>query len=441
MWNYNIDWIRVSTIFIGMTRIKRIVIFLFLVNSWQLYAQMGLHTQFLFQQPSSILYQPANILRLDIDKFAIGGDGSVYLGNNSFRIDPILREGNRITEEIKDDILRQFNANNNQLHQGFHLGGYAIFNIGNTPISLSARRVRSTYLRINDPGTAGLILRGNAPFAGQEIADESLAYRSYEYWEGAVGSGWQIGRWLIGARLKSIIGTEAEILDRLSYNLFTESDGTNISVQSSYEFNDTQGDGIHGLGGGVDLGVSYLLSEKVFLQVALINAGFIRWNGRKREENVTFEYEGVPVDDLLGLGLSNNQLNIADTLQDLFFPVSEDASFTTPLPTSVSIGGAYQFTQEDRLIGSVTYGLTNYGPTTDLPLINVGYHRKFTKYFLLGINAYGGGMDLYGLGGLAACKVPLGSQSFIQIFYHLDNALGFVYAQGVSMNGGFAILY
>ncbi len=404
-------------------------------------AQMGLHTQFLLQQPSSLTYQPANILRIDFKNIAVGSDASVYLGNNSFRVDPLFREGNFISEQTKDEILRQFNANNNQLHQGLHIGGYFLFRLGGLPISLSVKRVKSTYLRINDPGTAGLILRGNAPFAGERISDESLAYRNYDFWEASVGTGWQVGRWLIGARIKAVLGNEADILDELSYSLFTESDGRNISIQSTYTYYDTEGSGINGLGTGIDLGISYLFSEKVFLQLAVLNAGFINWDGNERTATVDFEYSGEEIDNLLSLGLNNYEFNIADTLESLFFPSKRQHTFLTPLPTILNFGGAYQFTAKDRLMGSVTYGLTNYGPTTDLPLINMAYHRKITPYFVTGINVYGGGMDLYGLGGLVECKLPLGNSAALRLYYHLDNAMGMVFAQGVSMNGGIGFIY
>ncbi len=396
--------------------------------------QQGLQLSLDRHIPASQWFQPANIAKQDYQSLQIHAFGDLWLSNNQFTIGSLIKGGNFISETTKNDIIGQL-KDDNHYQQGYSLGGSININVGNRPLLISFSYQDPFYIQTDDSITAGLIFRGNAPYAGQEITDQDVAIRSITYATIGVGTAWEMGKWTFGVHPKFIWGRRANIIEDLQYTLFTSENGGLISLQADYDaFGTLSGD--RGWGVELDAGLLYEPKEGWILEAAIRNVGWIQWEGSQSNNSVDVNYEGIIWDNFLQGGGTNN-LSLGDTLQTLFFPDSVRANYTLPSPGVVMLGSSIKLNAQDMIFASIHMGLTRIPPTTYLPLINIGYQRSVGEHLTLGINAYGGGMDMYGLGIYG--KLAFGRNTRWGIFYTMDNALGLIapeISQGLSLAGG-----
>ncbi len=407
------------------------------------FAQFGLHSQFLSQGISAQQYQPALLLFQDFRHVAVEAEGAYWLGANTFALDGIFSEGNYIAEESKDRIISQL-TDNNRFQLGSGLGIHANFRAGGLPWNIAYRQVQTNYFEAGHPNSAGLLLYGNARYAGDTISDEQIAIRQQRYDEVAAGTGFQLGQVRVGIRGKLLMGKSLYAIDALSYSLYTAPDGTQIAVKSEYDLFDTRGSGPQGWGLAADIGAIYDNDENLRIQASLTNIGFVSWEGDRLNHSVDFVYEGFEARDFIGPNSSGNGIVIADTIQRLFFPDTVSGRFRSPVSAIGSVGIRYGLTERDYVIFSAHQTFGRFAPSAKLPLIHVAYHRDLGKILTLGANLYSGGYDIFGAGILAQVRYRIGDAFGIQVFYTCDNALGLItprIGQGISMSGGLGIWY
>ena len=401
------------------------------------FAQFGLHSQFLSQGISAQQYQPALLLFQDFERVAVEAEGAYWLGANTFSLDGIFSEGNYISEESKDRIISQL-TDNNRLQLGSGLGIHANLRAGGLPWNLAYRQVQTYFFEAGHPNSAGLLLYGNARYAGDTISDEQIAVRQQRYDEFAVGTGFQLGQVRVGIRGKSLMGKRLYAIDELSYSLYTAPDGAQIGVKSQYDLFDAKGSGPQGWGLAADN------DDRLRIQASLTNIGFVSWEGKRLNRNVDFVYEGFEARNFIGANASGRDIAIADTIQRLLFPDTLDGRFRSPVSAIGSVGIRYGLTERDHVIFSAHQTFGRFAPSAKLPLIHVAYHRDLGKILTLGANIYSGGYDIFGAGMLAQVRYRLGEAFGIQAFYTCDNALGLIVpgiGQGISMSGGLGLWY
>ena len=422
---------------------KHIFIFLFcLLVAHATKAQFGLHLQFLPEQGSAQYLQPAYIGSQEFQYVQVSTEGTFWIGSTSITLDGILDEGNYISNSAKNQILSQLEKKNNRLQAGASWGLHLNFKALKRVWQASFRQHTGFYTGINDSSTVGLVLRGNAPYAGQKLSDQNVFFRNMRYNEYALATAFSIGKGKLGIRAKLLQGRQATLIDDLSYTFFTAADGARIEVQSDYNIRKTISGGPNGWGAGVDVGLTYPINEKLSFQASLLNLGFINWQGQRTKSIVDFAYEGTEVDNILGDDLSSGNFFSMDTLLQLFFPDTIQSSFNTSLPTSLQIGFSYRLSEKERLHASLHQSFSKASPSTYVPLLNLAYHYELSPNFLVGANLYGGGIERYGLGLLASTDFIISEQIRIGIYAALDNALGGIIpsnARGLSMQGGISV--
>ena len=406
------------------------------------FAQSGLHLQFLPQHNASAIYQPANLLLQDFDKFSVGADAALWINNTSITLDALFQSNNIITEEVKLQMIDQLGAEN-QFQQGYHLTfGEVHFKTGQQRWSLSYRDRSGFFLRFGDPLTAGLIFRGNAPYAGQTISDENTALRQYRMSEIALGTGFEVGKIKIGVRAKFLLGRNVTAIDKFSYSLTTAPLGEKLSLTSDHDIYLLEDNpNPAGIGAGIDIGAVYEVNDKWQLQVAVTDIGAVSWDTEHYQHQVSFDFEGFDLRDLIDANGTSQDFFVTDTLQNLLFPTSESSRYTMSLPTNLTVGFKHPLSEKARLLGSLSYGLTGQAPSTRMPLANLAYHRDF-KMLTLGANVYGGGMDMIGVGVFGEMNLAVSKKYHIRIFALADNLLGGVFSsvgKGVSAQGGISL--
>ncbi|MEM9720813.1 MAG: DUF5723 family protein, partial [Bacteroidota bacterium] len=226
-----------------------------------------------------------------------------------------------------------------------------------------------------------------------------------------------------GFHAKLVKGISAQVVDRLSYTLFTTETGNRIDLQADYDGFTTTRD-TDGWGVGIDLGASYQLAPDKILDLAVKNLGMINWEGIQSTNQVDVQYDGVTWDNFIQNG-GTTSLAIGDTLQQLIFPDSVEGNFTYTLPSSARIGLRVGTLTQGVWTLAVSQALTNFAPTTPLPLVQGGYMRKI-KNLSGGIHAHLGGMELYGLGIWGELQIPFSTQTQMGIYANFPNILGLV---------------
>ena len=317
-------------------------------------AQEGLHTQVLYQDIHSQTYQPALLYSHTFEHISVGVEGGFLLGANSFDMKGLDLEDNKLTETGKDRILSQLDGENNRLQIGYNWGAHVNFRLNKLPIGLSYHRQNHFFVRVNDSSTAGLLLRGNAPYAGTPLSDEEVRYRELDYHSLGIATAFSSGNWTVGIRLKGLIGRRAEDIDDFTYTLLTATDGTQLDLNATYNVRTSDGVASGAWGVGADIGAILQLSSNLRAQARINNLGFIRWNeGKTLNQAVDVIYEGYDIGNIIGGGIQQ-ELVLGDTLRTLIFPDTADAAFTTPLPALAAVGVDIDLPNSQRVFVSCT---------------------------------------------------------------------------------------
>ena len=399
-------------------------------------AQFGLNLSHSPTLPSSQWVNPANISQQEYHNIQIDFSGDFWLSNNRFTLEKLIREGNFLSEETKTILIDQMDSDN-EFQQGNKTNFLLNFSMGDHNWLLSYQRGQSLFIGLGDSVSAGLFLRGNAPYAGQEISDDRVEWRSFSYRAIGIGSSWSDRNFTGGFHLKFLQGIRSQIVDRLAYALLTARDGSQISLDADYSTQGTLEDN-QGWGIGIDLGMRYTFSNQHSLEFALNSLGGLQWEGSKSENVVNIDYRGVEWDNFLTNSGSTSNLSIGDTLQQLLFPDSVRTQFSTPFPAFVRVAYTMGHMQSGKLGISLTQSLTQWAPQTPLPILNFMYSRGNDR-LSGGLNGFIGGMDAYGFGLWGTGNIPIGEEAKLGIYASMPNVLGLAIpdiSRGLDLRGG-----
>jgi hypothetical protein len=406
-------------------------------------AQNGLHLQFLPEAPGSAFYQPANLAMMELNTVRFSGDGSLWLNTNSLSFATLQQAENFITEDFKQVLVSDLEEEN-RFQFGYHYGGQLDFRFGKTCWSVWGRIRSGLNGRFENPLTAGLILRGNAPYAGQSLRDRNMRYRNFLAYETGIGTAFQLNEKLrVGIRATVLHGQSMVSLERVAYELTTAEDGSRLQLNGGYNayFMAPDPERSDNWGGGLDIGIIYDLNPNWQLQAAVADLGWINWRSDRYLGTLDLDYQGFDLQELVEVGGDGRSLLVTDTLRSLLGDSSR-GTFRMSLPTQASLALRYALTEKDMLIFSTQLALSGSAPTFQWPMLNVAYHRHLGEVLVLGVNAYVGGADEYGLGGVALLKLAAANGFHFSLYGTLDNALGLILpgvGQGSGGNAGLSI--
>lgn len=254
---------------------------------------------------------------------------------------------------------------------GFKMGkGYISFDV-NERMNASA----------SFPGSIiEMALTGNGNYVGQYVDLSSFQGSANWYHEAGIGYSRNITpRLRAGIKTKLLFGVMSANLRNNSFgvrinqdysHMFDADIAANISAPvniirdqenniSDIQFNNDEMKntvllrGDKNIGLGLDLGITYKLTEKATLSAAVTDLGFIKWknNVSTLYTRNNFEFTGLDVNNVIngGTSLKDAENQLVDSLRTLFNPVETHAPFTTYIPSTLSLAGSYQLTKHLNL--------------------------------------------------------------------------------------------
>jgi hypothetical protein len=230
-----------------------------------------------------------------------------------------------------------------------------------------------------------LILKGNEPFAGDEIDLSSLRMDMRYYREFGFTISKEISNKLtIGIRPKLFTGIISTHLDNRSFGIKVGDDYTHTldadltaNFSGPFEvymdndqnldritFDDSWFDfntlaSIQNRGLGLDLGATYkLLNDRLMVSASLTDIGYIKWNRRVTNLSTKgqFIFDGLDMTDVLNGTKDFEEVGkeLLDSLKDSFSLVKTNAPFTTWLAPGLTLGGSYNLSK------SISLGILSY---------------------------------------------------------------------------------
>ncbi|RMG66132.1 MAG: hypothetical protein D6722_15410 [Bacteroidetes bacterium] len=391
-----------------------------------LQGQADAQLPFLPDQLAAQWQQPAYLAGLASHSIQLGAYGGYGAGSRHLSLSRIYGSSGYLDTETKEAILSELQPDN-LFRIDARAGGMVALRGAGLPLSVSYRRASVNTLRFAQPHTLGLVLFGNARYAGENLSDEDVALFRMTYDEIGLGTAFGGETWQVGFRLKGLLSTQAEQLD-LSYSLFTEAEGAYLDLGLTYDYvRQTR----RGGGFGLDLGATYQLGPQWTLQLAALDLGALRISGDRFQLEESLSYEGVALTDVLAGDWQNpGNLFAVDSLQDLVLASAEADGRWLALPGQVQLGAAFAATERDRVLAQVAWGLQPTSDARPAPRVSLGYQRQTWDLLSLGVHAYGGGIDDWGWGaslaGTFQTAATVRTSAFVS--YQMGRSLGIVQA-------------
>lgn len=431
-------------------KFRLLLCILFGIGFLQLPAQYNLQSGMLRDHSFSISSNPANLHYLEFDKFEYSGAGALWLGNNRATLEGIFVEGNTITDETSIRLVSEMANGDNRFNGGLQLDlAQVSTQFGDQKVSFHLREQFSATAAFGAPRTLGLLLRGNGPYAGDTISDNDIDAAVYNFRALGASTVFDLNDKLhLGVGLSLLQGRQFFEVERAEYSLFTSTNGTQVDLNADYAFRSTPEFGspglfgFNGFGASVEAGLVYEVNEKMDVAFAVTDLGFVSWTTDKFERVIELnEFEGIFIENILEDSLQPLIDAEVDSLTNLVVPDSSRESYMTLSPVRLRADYTYRLGENNSISGTIIYSPLSVGPVTPLPLVNVTYQHEVIDGLTLGANAYGGGVDVYGVGLMGNYRFAAGSTR-IDILLGSDNLIGWLApsaARGMSVYGGVGI--
>ena len=426
-----------------MKRIAQSVFLLALLSAGGFsFGQFGWNALMLDDRMVSQAYQPANILEGEFETIRLQTEGNGWLGNSGAPIKGLLLK-NYIEREDRERFVGDLGKDGTAITGGYKLNWLsANVHLGESTWSFFLEDHLTINGQINNGETFGLVFLGNQPYAGQTVSDEGIFLNSYRYRTLGAGTAFQLNDEMsLGFRAKFIQGISYIDVEKLDYSLYTEPDGLEIVLDADYNlfYSDSGSNAFsfNGFGGGLDIGWVYKISDKLTLDAAVTDLGYLSWNGNQSQKVTNVQFEGIDVGSLFASDLSAETQRTVDSLEGLILPDTAEASHAGLLGPKVRIGAKFYVSEKSMLSFGALYAPMKDYAYTELPVVNIGYRFMPDEDIWLGANAYGGGNDLYGVGLVASYRLHMGSSS-LDITAGADNLTGIAvsgFGRGFSLFG------
>lgn len=394
-----------------------------------LFAQQGIQLSMSPKLSFSQWQQPAHLATDPFEKYSLGIGGAFALAGNQVPIGDWPLYDNFLDEPKKEAILAELDTDNR-----FNILGQAellfLFRSKKRPVSIGFRQRSLAHTSFQNPNTLGLVLKGNAAYAGQVIEDPEIRLTIQAYSELSAGTAATKGNWSYGGRVKFLLGNNYQALDMQNFSLSTSETGTRIQVAANYEYDRSMGKSLDGFGVAADLGVSYEVNEKLQLQASVIDLGFISWQVDKVQNILDTSYEGLLIENISELDLSTEEsIFSSDSLQRLFLPDSSQINSTVYVPGFAQMGVNYQLTERSSLGLLVRYGFKRESPMSNNIQANLIFQHHINSWLKGGLHGSIGGLSGFDAGVFLAGNIALSKKRDLQIFWQSDQILGLIQPQ------------
>lgn len=406
------------------------------------------HTLYGFRTvPQSIKMNPAmrpyskvnTTLIPAFSSFSVGANTSGLVFNDlSGTVDATRFE--EALDRMKDRNFLSTNIELELLHAGFKLG--------KNYFSASATE-RARFSLVYPADLVRLVWEGNGKtFLGERANMDNLALNAEWYREYGVGVQRTVAKSLhIGARVKYVTGFYNVNTRNSQLGLYTDSLSFDLALDGAFELNtsgiiDDNADDLLGdtsgfqfnpqdllftnnNGFGLDVGIFYEGESGLNISASVINIGQLTWREKVKtydNADISFNFSGVPIDDILNNGDDSSATSSLELLQDSLtsiFGVGENENpYNTALPTQgfISFNQSFFDILEVGVLGTARY---------QDQVIRMGVRASGSVFlgkwlgFSMNYGVYGGSFVNVGAG-LSLAAGP------VQFYAMSDNVLAFI---------------
>lgn len=407
-------------------------------TSW-LHAQYTTGLQLFPSAPNAAFDQPAWLGQEGSIQYSVSGIGGYGLASNAFSMDDLLLGDGLIDEADKNRIINEA-SDPYRLTLNTGAGGLVMFRLKNDqPISLSYQYNIAAGASIPGQETIQLLLNGNTPYLGQTLSDEDIRFSTHTYQAIGLGSAWKVDKLSVGVRLKALLGNQLTALDPFSYQLSSDSLGSELSLSGQYLLDEKDDLSQLDLGVGLDVGVSWQLNQSWLVHASATDLGWIGWRVRRMEQaRFGLDYRGVEVSDLVNIDQAFS-VDIVDSVTDLLFPDTVQTTAWRSVGGRIAVGANWDIKDGHKAGIQVLYHALYTHPAHALPSVHLAYRYLPTTWLSVGLNAHVGGVDRWGAGLFAQGRLKIGESNYLRIFYQADNLMGYLLTDsgsGIAMQGG-----
>jgi hypothetical protein len=362
-------------------------------------------------------------------KYRIGLDAKFGAASKEFSSNQLVEigTGNYLTESIKSDLIE---AASSQLRLGYHQHleiGY--FERLNQPLTypekdfkqgLSIYQTAFSALDFNGSALA-LALRGNAPFAGQDLDLSGSTFEDWYY----TGIKYHFS-FNLNSRSRAFMGVGIlaghghALYNFENTSLFTAEDGSFVELNGGYELqqaNTTSSLGVAGLGVGLDFETT-LKNGKHWLTLSAQEFGLMVWTQTESaKRDSSYRFEGIFIDNFESLSDSLLQAEGDAIIDDLLFNDGENYTRLTPF----RVAARYSYQLDKKYFKSV------------FTEVNYRHLAGYSPQFQIGANAKTGQSDLL------SCALAYGG--FNELSFSVDYHLWFSkYAITAGLTNAFGVV-
>jgi outer membrane protein OmpA-like peptidoglycan-associated protein len=291
---------------------------------------------------------------------------SNYFGitNTAFRYSDLIykRPDDSLTFDMKKAISKM--ADNNYLLTHAEIDLLSVgFKIKKNYFNITATEKFTGILNYSK-GLIDFLWNGNGPSIDETI-NLGLGLQFTHYREYGINYVRKVNNKLnVGVKLKYLYGMENIQTERAGISLYTDPVDYTLKVQSdvlinkSGGFKDILGNdvkfteyafGLKNSGRAVDLGAQYKITNKIAVNLSLIDFGSIKWrnnveNYQSQDPSATYSYSGLYIGDIINDTTSINQAfnAVLDSAYSSFKIDTTFNSYRTKLNKQVYLGGTYQ---------------------------------------------------------------------------------------------------
>lgn len=384
------------------------------------FSQQELNLHFMDQVIQSNVTNPALFTE---DTLVIALPGMAYnYGNNAFTFKNLIKkQSGRNVLDIENVLpkLHKRNVLQNQL------------NIDLLRIQLRVKKLFFTFLisekmsiKFNySKDLIDLLWNGNASRVGETISVGPSIHARY-YRELGLGIGTNVNRWILGARIKLLVGLADLDTKNDEVFVYTNPEAYQTMVTTNFVFNTSGEDkfldkpfsgamNFNNRGIAADLGVTFEPNTAWKFSASINNFGFIKWKDdiSNYRSNASFSYDGLHINNFFEMDTFKTK-HLIDTLKSTFLPKVSSYSYRSYQIPRMYLSGRYTINQR------YSAGLLLYTEIyrNEEPALNAYLQRRFGRLFSIGVS-YSIKNRLYNNWGLSATY----TKKKFQAFFVTDN--------------------
>jgi hypothetical protein len=333
---------------------------------------------------------------------------------------------------VKDNVIDPNNVipKLKKLNQIYSGGSFDLFSMRfkseKTYYQISLRDVWSERF-VYTADLANLVWNGNASYAGKTADLNDVRVAANYYRELALSANKSINdKLIVGVRGKFLMGLTNVTTKESKNTLYTDPNGASINGHSEFTLLTSGllnadeikvGDflGFQNLGGALDIGARYKVTEKLSIACNVTNIGFINWKKDVKNYRVDgdYTYTGYIMRDSSDVTNADWE-NVTDTLIAVFKPTENSKAYKSWLTPSIYFNGNYLLTENLTLYSAIAIDVYH----SVRPTLTVGGTQTVGKTIQATINYTITSNSYFNLGGGFAVR-----GGPVQLYLACDNII------------------